>query len=69
MKISLLTIVILFFCLGATAQKISKKPLDYSVFDGWQSLANERISNNGKWVDKGVPAVDKGKHWGFALEK
>jgi len=41
----------IIFCLGATAQKISKKPLDYSVFDGWQSLVNERLSNKGNgWI-------------------
>jgi len=54
---------------GRDSQKISKKPLDYSVFDGWQSHANERLSNNGKWVDKSVPAVDKGKDRSFALDK
>jgi len=47
MKISLLTKV-KFFLPGRDSQKISKKPLDYSVFDGWQSHANERLSNNGK---------------------
>jgi dienelactone hydrolase len=34
-------------CLGAVAQK---KPLDHSVFDGWQNVANQLISDNGKWV-------------------
>ncbi|HEY9196443.1 MAG TPA: S9 family peptidase, partial [Mucilaginibacter sp.] len=32
------------------AQKTSKKPLDHSVFDGWQSLAGQRVSNDGKWI-------------------
>lgn len=27
-----------------------KKPLDHQVFDGWQSITGQRISNNGKWV-------------------
>jgi dipeptidyl aminopeptidase/acylaminoacyl peptidase len=35
---------------GANAQQASKKPIDHSVYDGWQSVANERISNDGKWV-------------------
>jgi hypothetical protein len=36
--------------LSAFAQKASKKPLDHSVYDGWQSIANQNISNDGKWV-------------------
>ncbi|MEO6522118.1 MAG: prolyl oligopeptidase family serine peptidase [Mucilaginibacter sp.] len=32
------------------AQKASKKPLDHSVYDSWQSISNERISDDGKWV-------------------
>ncbi|NCD72165.1 alpha/beta hydrolase family protein [Mucilaginibacter agri] len=35
---------------GAHAQQASKKPIDHSVYDGWQSVANERISNDGKWI-------------------
>ncbi|WCT10262.1 alpha/beta hydrolase family protein [Mucilaginibacter jinjuensis] len=35
---------------GANAQQVSKKPIDHSVYDGWQNVANERISNDGKWV-------------------
>jgi hypothetical protein len=35
---------------GANAQQASKKPIDHSVYDGWQSVANERITNDGKWV-------------------
>ncbi|MBD0377856.1 MAG: S9 family peptidase, partial [Flavisolibacter sp.] len=27
-----------------------KKPLDHSVYDGWQSIGERLISNNGKWV-------------------
>lgn len=32
------------------AQKVSKKPIDHSVYDGWQSVANQSISNDGKWL-------------------
>ncbi len=32
------------------AQTAIKKPLDHSVYDGWQSISNARISNNGKWI-------------------
>ncbi|HEY6953747.1 MAG TPA: S9 family peptidase, partial [Flavisolibacter sp.] len=27
-----------------------KKPLDHTVYDGWQSIGERMISNNGKWV-------------------
>ncbi|ANE49910.1 prolyl oligopeptidase family serine peptidase [Flavisolibacter tropicus] len=27
-----------------------KKPLDHSVYDGWQSIGERTISNDGKWV-------------------
>ncbi|MDB5251807.1 MAG: family peptidase [Flaviaesturariibacter sp.] len=27
-----------------------KKPLDHSVYDGWQSVGEKLISNNGEWV-------------------
>ncbi|WP_158827907.1 S9 family peptidase [Mucilaginibacter lacusdianchii] len=42
----------LFSAAGLTvcAQKKTKKPIDHTVYDGWQSVANERISNDGKWV-------------------
>lgn len=36
--------------LGAFAQTASKKPLDHSVYDGWQSVTNQNITNDGKWV-------------------
>lgn len=37
----------LLLCINAWAQK---KPLDHSVYDGWQSIASPLISNDGKWV-------------------
>ncbi|WP_462265465.1 S9 family peptidase [Mucilaginibacter sp.] len=36
--------------LTAGAQTTAKKPVDHSVYDSWQSIGNERISNDGKWV-------------------
>ncbi|WP_044218432.1 S9 family peptidase [Chitinophaga pinensis] len=32
------------------AQQPAKKPLDHSVYDGWQSISNKAISNNGQWI-------------------
>src|SRR5215208_6840518 len=42
-------LIFIFFCLpiGLYAQK---KPLDHSVYDGWQSIGERAISNNGKFV-------------------
>ena len=27
-----------------------KKPLDHTVYDGWQSVGERTISNDGKWI-------------------
>ncbi|WP_238430033.1 alpha/beta hydrolase family protein [Chitinophaga agri] len=32
------------------AQQPAKKPLDHSVYDGWQSIGSKMISNNGQWT-------------------
>ncbi len=37
--------------LGALAQK---KPLDHSVYDGWQSIADRNLSNDGKYLTYSV---------------
>jgi hypothetical protein len=50
MKKFLLPTLLVFTFFGASAQRASKKPLDYSVFDGWQNIVNDRVSNDGKWV-------------------
>jgi len=47
------TSLTLFTCLlslPALAQQASKKPLDHSVYDQWQSVAGQRVSHNGKYV-------------------
>lgn len=36
--------------LTATILFAQKKPLDHSVYDGWQSIGERMISNDGKWV-------------------
>ncbi len=40
----------LFFALLTSAVFAQKKPLDHSVYDGWQSIASKQISNNGTWA-------------------
>lgn len=50
MKKLLISALILGSAIAASAQKANKKPLDHSVFDGWQSVAGQFISNDGKWV-------------------
>lgn len=46
----LLLPVLLLSAISAFCQKVSKKPLDHSVYDSWQSITNERITNNGKYI-------------------
>ncbi len=45
---------VLFLSLLSAASYVvqaqSKKPLDHSVYDGWQSVTNQVISDNGKWI-------------------
>jgi dipeptidyl aminopeptidase/acylaminoacyl peptidase len=50
MRKTLLLLFSTILYLNAFAQKPSKKPLDHSVFDGWQSISGQHISNDGKWV-------------------
>jgi dipeptidyl aminopeptidase/acylaminoacyl peptidase len=42
----------LFFFLSLPKDHLlaQKKPLDHSVYDGWQSIGERMISNDGKWV-------------------
>lgn len=47
MKQFCILIVACLFTLSVAAQK---KPLDHSVYDGWQSIGEKLISNNGKWI-------------------
>ncbi|HMT76003.1 MAG TPA: hypothetical protein PKA77_18155, partial [Chitinophagaceae bacterium] len=42
-----LTICLIFSGLVLNAQK---KPLDHTVYDGWQRIGERMISNDGKWV-------------------
>jgi dipeptidyl aminopeptidase/acylaminoacyl peptidase len=39
-----------FFFLFQTISAQNKKPLDHSVYDGWQSVQQPLMSNDGKWV-------------------
>src|SRR5436190_21901118 len=34
----------------SSAAVAQKKPLDHSVYDGWQHIGERMISNDGKWV-------------------
>ena len=47
MKRNLLTPLLLLSLSVCFAQK---KPLDHSVYDGWQHIGERMISNDGKWV-------------------
>ena len=43
----LFTIVLTFVFSAVFSQK---KPLDHSVYDGWESIGKRSISNDGKWI-------------------
>lgn len=38
------------FVLGTLTSQAQKKPLDHTVYDGWQSIGEKSFSNNGEWV-------------------
>ncbi|MEY3921902.1 MAG: hypothetical protein RL634_1663, partial [Bacteroidota bacterium] len=42
--------ILLTFQLIALSAFSQKKPLDHSVYDGWESLGEKKISGNGAWV-------------------
>lgn len=51
-KIFILFVSLIYFCcsnLNIYAQD-TKIPLDHSVYEGWKTMTNARISNNGQWV-------------------
>jgi dipeptidyl aminopeptidase/acylaminoacyl peptidase len=50
MRKILLLILSFVIYFDAFAQNAGKKPLDHSVFDGWQGISNQHISNDGKWI-------------------
>jgi len=44
-------IVVLLFLLGISLNLFSqKKPLDHSVYDGWQSIGERKINASGEWI-------------------
>jgi hypothetical protein len=43
-------ILLLAALAGALFAFSQKKPLDHSVYDGWQSIGDKYISNDGKYV-------------------
>src|SRR5690606_37451416 len=42
-----LTLVLTFVLSAVYSQK---KPLDHTVYDGWESIGSRAISNDGKWI-------------------
>ena len=42
--------LLVFLCILSLNAFSQKKPLDHSVYDGWQSVAERSISNDGKYV-------------------
>jgi len=50
MRKSLIISILVTGSTFAFGQKAAKKPLDHSVYDTWQEVANQHISDDGKWV-------------------
>ena len=51
----LFSLLFLFIAISTTAQNLptgqaGKKPLDHSVYDGWKSIGERMISNDGKYI-------------------
>ncbi|RYY25965.1 MAG: hypothetical protein EOO04_11200, partial [Chitinophagaceae bacterium] len=44
------TFLFLFTCLFFISVQAQKNPLDHSVYDGWESIGERNISDNGKFV-------------------
>ncbi|HNU13998.1 MAG TPA: S9 family peptidase, partial [Chitinophagaceae bacterium] len=44
------TLLLLIYLLSVVFVFGQKKPLDHSVYDGWQRIGERMISNDGKWV-------------------
>ena len=44
-----LLFVFTFLCFSLISWS-QKKPLDHTVYDGWQSIGERKINNNGTWI-------------------
>lgn len=44
------TLFFLFFLFSLQFAFAQKKPLDHTVYDGWQNIGQRSVSNDGKWV-------------------
>ncbi len=44
------TIITAFFLVTTICSAAQRKPLDHTVYDGWQSIGERLISNDGNWV-------------------
>ena len=44
------SVLITFLLFAFNFLLAQKKPLDHTVYDGWQSIGERIISNDGKWI-------------------
>ena len=49
-KLLIIVLTACFFVLTSQAQPDKKIPLDHSVYDGWKTMKNQVISNDGQWL-------------------
>ncbi len=62
LKIILLSIAALFILQPGNYAQAKKIPLDHSVYEGWKSIRNPRISNDGRWATYEINP-EKGDGW------
>ena len=50
MRIIALSTCLLIFLMQSSHVKGQKKPLDHTVYDGWQTIGEKMINANGEWI-------------------
>ncbi len=49
-RLLLLTLAPVVLAVTASAQTIDKRPLDHAVYDSWNDIADEQLSDDGAWL-------------------
>ncbi|MFP4060874.1 MAG: alpha/beta hydrolase family protein [Bacteroidales bacterium] len=61
-KLTLIIITLYLITFGGYGQETKKIPLDFTVYDDWNTLEKEKISADGKWISY-VTKPQKGDGW------
>lgn len=60
---------ILLLLVISVAVQAQKKPLDHTVYDNWQSIADRAISNDGKYVAYAINPQEEMVYLYYSLYK